>query len=216
MKIEIAPGDELVVVLEGTDGEFRIAFDKDGNKKLQVFADLPDDRGRGGDVDMNDLRKPQKPIRVRDDLEIRTIAPEDVHRGRGIALAYSSSSGGAGIYLTEQDAANLAAALVRMSPCYPEIYCEDFSQTPGVKLGLEENPKADDDDDPSVCFDPAPSDVNPSEAHAQYKELLRSQSQHRATCPVCCDTRPPCQGANKIQDLIAGMEAEWPHLKDGP
>ena len=45
MRIELASGDTLSVVMEGTDGEFKVIW---GENVLQVTADLPDSSGREG------------------------------------------------------------------------------------------------------------------------------------------------------------------------
>lgn len=73
MKIEIAPGDELVVILEGTDGEFRISFDLHGDQKVRVVCDMADDKGRGGDgneeIYCEDFNKPVDGL-DKEDLEV--------------------------------------------------------------------------------------------------------------------------------------------------
>lgn len=61
MRVELSKGDELVVTIEGADGEFRILYDVRGDNKLRVLANLPDDKNRGGDEDLNLLRKPGTP-----------------------------------------------------------------------------------------------------------------------------------------------------------
>jgi len=52
------------------------------------------------------------PIVVRDDLRIVKVPPEDVFRRRSIAIAYQSPFGGAGIYLTPEDARACGRALL--------------------------------------------------------------------------------------------------------
>lgn len=56
MKVELAPGDKLVITLEGTGGEFTILFDHENDNRVRVFADMPDDKERGGDLSFNDMR----------------------------------------------------------------------------------------------------------------------------------------------------------------
>ena len=41
MKVELSPEDELLVTLEGTDGEFRILFDVGGDNRMRILANLP-------------------------------------------------------------------------------------------------------------------------------------------------------------------------------
>ena len=45
MKIELSPGELLMVTLQGTDGMFTIEF---GERELTVSVDLPDTEGREG------------------------------------------------------------------------------------------------------------------------------------------------------------------------
>ena len=52
MKIELTNGDELVVTLKDTDGEFRILYDVNGDNRLRVLADMSDDKNRGGHPEM--------------------------------------------------------------------------------------------------------------------------------------------------------------------
>lgn len=56
MKVELEPGDKLVVTLKDTDGEFTILYDHGGDNRLRVLADLPDDKGRGGHPSLNDQK----------------------------------------------------------------------------------------------------------------------------------------------------------------
>jgi len=53
MKIEIGQGEEIVITLEDTDGEFTIKW---GEEALTIEADLPDDEGRGGHVELNERK----------------------------------------------------------------------------------------------------------------------------------------------------------------
>jgi len=52
MKIELTNGDKLVVTLKDTDGEFQILYDVNGDNKLRVLCDMPDDKNRGGHPEM--------------------------------------------------------------------------------------------------------------------------------------------------------------------
>ena len=60
---------------------------------------------------------PPVTVKVRDDLEVRLIPRGDraFYRGAKIAVAYSSPTGGAGIYLTPADARRFADALLTQS-----------------------------------------------------------------------------------------------------
>jgi len=78
MKINLEPGDALTVVLEGTDGEFRILYDYKGQGKLQVLADLPDDTNRGGSPEIAALWRGEGPAPVLDPV----IYSEDLMGGQ--------------------------------------------------------------------------------------------------------------------------------------
>ena len=58
MRIFVAPGDELIVNLEGTDGEFKIRYSP---TSLSIEADLPDTQGREGLVYEEVFTTPGKP-----------------------------------------------------------------------------------------------------------------------------------------------------------
>ena len=58
VKVQLSPGEQVAVTLEGADGEFIIAFDLEGNKHLTVATDWADTSGRVGaiyDEDFNFL-----------------------------------------------------------------------------------------------------------------------------------------------------------------
>lgn len=55
------------------------------------------------------------PYVARDDLEVKRVSEEDVLKGRSIVIAYTAPHGGAGIYLTPEDARHLAEDLLRAS-----------------------------------------------------------------------------------------------------
>lgn len=67
MRIELAPGEELIVTLQDSDGEFTISFDKDDDKCVKIEADMPDTEGREGVIYCEDFSaspddKANKPV----------------------------------------------------------------------------------------------------------------------------------------------------------
>lgn len=51
-------------------------------------------------------------MKVRSDLAVSTVPSDETHKGRTVVVAYMSPFGGAGIYMTPQEATALSTALL--------------------------------------------------------------------------------------------------------